>query len=466
MKSRFFWKIFLWFWLAMLVIALTTAFFSNYVIRQHYMPLKNNALISAYTVATKEIYMYAGPRGVVDLFQRFYQESGAELYLINERGKSVLTYEFPDTPNFILSLLQRNTPPEAFYKKGPWMLGPQISTFDGHEYRILAKLPPARGILDKNNLLMWWTRFTIAFIIISVICYLLSLYITRPIRKLKTAAMEIGKGNLEVRVANQLSSKVDEIADLATEFDRMAAQLQNLLDVQTKMLHDVSHELRSPLTRLQVALELAQRQQGQNLEKAFDRIGLECERLDELVGEILSWSRLQVLRKPPKKPIELVKFLTQIIKDANYEFMSLATKAELVCELDSLITLANERLLRRAIENVLRNALRFTEVGTPVQVHLRLVTKEQWVYIDIDDGGPGVPEQELKNIFMPFYRLQGRQKNQQANYGLGLAIAEQAMKIHQGHISAKNREPQGLSVCLRFPQLTEDSPNLSVDKHK
>lgn len=292
-------------------------------------------------------------------------------------------------------------------------------------------------------------RLLVIFLVAGIVSFLLARYLTRPLRSLRHASQRVAAGDLSVRVTPELRSADAEIAALGRDFDRMAERVEELVVAQQRLLTDVSHELNSPLARLRVALELARQKAGGAAEAPLDRIEREAERLSVLIGEILTLTRLEQGEPPPREPVELGALIEEIVRDADFEAGSDGRRV--VLEGSASITLlGDEELLRRAIENVVRNAVRFAPEGT--EVTLRVEEDEERVTIRVRDRGPGVPDEALRSIFVPLYRVERDRDRKTGGAGLGLAIAERAVKLHGGTIEAENAEDGGLLVTLRLPR--------------
>jgi two-component system, OmpR family, sensor kinase len=277
---------------------------------------------------------------------------------------------------------------------------------------------------------------------------LLAWYLSRPIRYLRWAFAAVSRGRLETRVTAMMGRRRDEIADLGRDFDRMAQQLQQLILSQQRLLHDVSHELRSPLARLQAAIGLA-RQDPRKTEASLDRIERETTRLDELVGEVLTLSRLEAGTGAGRRErLDLVELVAAVADDARYEAQAhgrdvgFAGTGEMLAEVHG-------HLLHQAFENVIRNGVKFTGEGTAVEVEVARAASGGAMTVTVADRGPGVPERELESIFEPFYR--GEHGDRADGFGLGLAIARRAVEAHGGRVRARNREGGGLVVEIALP---------------
>ena len=276
---------------------------------------------------------------------------------------------------------------------------------------------------------------------------LLAWYLAKPIRELRGAFASAAAGDLDVRVAPAMGGRRDELADLGRDFDHMAGRLRDLMDAQRRLLHDVSHEIRSPLARLQAAIGLA-RQQPESREASLDRIEREAQRLDEMVGELLTLSRLEAgMGDGQKEIIGLTELVGMVVEDARFEAQAQGRKVEFAATAVAALCCQAE-LLHRAIENVVRNAVKFSPPGGVVAIKAGPVAGDR-AAITVSDRGPGVPESDLEAIFIPFYRAESGLRA--GGYGLGLAIAKRAVEAHGGSIRAANRVGGGLEVTLTLP---------------
>jgi two-component system sensor histidine kinase CpxA len=276
-----------------------------------------------------------------------------------------------------------------------------------------------------------------------LLCYWLALYLTSPVRNLEKAVERFGRGDLSARVG---SNRRDELGQLARTFDRMAERTETLLTAERRLLLDISHELRSPLARLGVAVELAR--SGDDANSALNRIQKESDRLNALVGQLLQVTRAEgdpsSLRRAPLRLDELVQ---QLVDDSSIE--AAAHGCELKYEKREPVTVAGDaELLRRAVENVIRNAIRYAPRETAVEVSVG--RDDGKVVVGVRDQGSGVPEEALPRLFDAFYRVEGDRDRASGGTGLGLAIARRAMELHKGSIRARNAEP-GLDVEMELP---------------
>ncbi|KYF56924.1 hypothetical protein BE08_22205, partial [Sorangium cellulosum] len=292
-------------------------------------------------------------------------------------------------------------------------------------------------------------RLLAIVVVTGLVAVVLARYLSRPIRVLRGATQRMASGDLSVRVSRQLAGADGETVALGRDMDRMAERIDELLETQRRLLRDVSHELRSPLARLNIALELVRRRSPPDVEPAFDRIERETERLNGMIGELLTLSRLETGRGMERtERVDLTALVEQLVEDAAFEAEQQGCSVELgaraACSLDG-----NGELLRRAIENVVRNAVRFTEPGTAVRVDLECAGGV--AELRVRDRGPGVPEAALGDIFRPFYRVDDHRARGAGGTGIGLAITQRAVLLHGGEVEARNAEDGGLVVALRLP---------------
>jgi two-component system sensor histidine kinase CpxA len=245
-----------------------------------------------------------------------------------------------------------------------------------------------------------------------------------------------------------MGNRRDELASLGADFDLMAEKIESLINSQRRLLGDISHELRSPLARLNVALELARQRAGDDAASALERIQHEAENLNEMIGQLLALTRLESGAEGMKKTaVDLVPLVTAISDDARFEAASRNRSVQLKSS-SRCTTVGNELLLRRAIENVVRNAVQYTAEGTAVEVE---VSCSDVAVITIRDHGAGVPENALVEIFRPFYRVDDARDREAGGVGLGLAIADRAVRLHDGSVKAANASEGGLLVTIILP---------------
>ncbi|MES2256923.1 MAG: ATP-binding protein [Pseudomonadota bacterium] len=290
----------------------------------------------------------------------------------------------------------------------------------------------------------------VAAVMVSLLfAALLAWYFSRPIRSLRQAFEAASHGDLAPRFSHVSGKRGDELSDLGRDFDRMTARLRSLIDGQTRLLHDVSHELRSPLARLQAAIGLAH-QQPDKMRASLERIEREGVRMDKLVGELLTLARLEAgALNAAREEISMADLLDEIVGDAEFEAASHDRAIELEGEADVAVT-GQADLLARAIENIVRNAIKHSPAGGIVRVELQVDAIARRLRIRVLDRGPGVAPADLQAIFEPFFRSSDTPKDVEG-HGLGLAIARQVVQAHGGGIAAENRHDGGLCVEIMLP---------------
>jgi two-component system sensor histidine kinase CpxA len=329
------------------------------------------------------------------------------------------------------------------------LVGRPATTAQGERVVLVAaaRRPPTLVDLLEPRVLLW--RLVLLTAGVGVVCYWLARTLTAPLTALRTAVGKLASGDLSARAAPSLTRRRDEIGELARDFDTMAARVETLLGAQRRLVRDVSHEVRSPLARLQVALELARSEGGGESAQHLDRIALEAARLEALVGQLLTLSRLEVAEGLAKRDtVDVVEVVEALVEDAAFEASQRAVQVRLLAETRPVLVEGEADRLASALENVLRNAVRYTAPASEVEVAVRQVDEQ--VEVAIRDRGPGVPEEYLERIFEPFVRVDSS-ASRQGGAGLGLAIAARAVALHRGTISARNRRDGGLEVLIRLP---------------
>ncbi|MBB5575627.1 MULTISPECIES: HAMP domain-containing sensor histidine kinase [Rhizobium] len=318
---------------------------------------------------------------------------------------------------------------------------------DGICYRISVAPEPnfLLNIIDNLALLVPWLSI---FVASTVAAAALARYLIRPVVHLRDGLSALAHGRFDVRIGNKMAGRKDEVTALAHDFDSSAARLQELQDAQQRLFHDVSHELRSPLSRLQAAVGVL-RQNPAKLDVMLDRMDREVERLDVLVGEILTLARLTAGSSLPLKTqsLDVIDLLNEILGDAAFEAQ--AREVSITPGVGGTFPAEVEgELIYRALENVIRNAVKYTATHSSISVSCE--TTGDLLKIRVTDQGPGVGRDELERIFQPFSR--GNNAVPEGGYGLGLAITRQAIERHGGRVSASLPAAGGLAITLEIPR--------------
>jgi two-component system sensor histidine kinase CpxA len=277
---------------------------------------------------------------------------------------------------------------------------------------------------------------------------------TKPVVRLRAATQRLAAGDLTARAGDPASRGRDEIAGLIRDFDTMATRLETLVKAQSRLLNDISHELRSPLARLNVALGLARQRSGPESATMLERIELEASRLNELIGRLLTLARLEDgEQRVPPTPVFLDEVVLSVAEDAEFEAQARHCHVHSAIPAGSWTVRGEASLLHSAVENVVRNAIRYTREGTTVEIRLEKTENSNGgeAVVRVSDCGSGVPPDALERLFQPFYRIDDARGRQTGGVGLGLAITERAVRFHGGRVAASNRAEGGLLVELHLP---------------
>jgi signal transduction histidine kinase len=324
---------------------------------------------------------------------------------------------------------------------------------DGAVYRMVFDPPPQRGPFSPP--FSWWVRamlLGVALAVSGLVSYLLARSISTPVRRLQAAAHTLSAGDLDARAGAEVTTRKDELGALGREFDSMADRLGSLIDARQRLLRDISHELRSPLARMEMAIGLARQDPGSTLEQ-LDRVERESDRLDQLIGHILEYARLE--RDPSTfefEDLDVAELVRQIVHDAEFESQSPPDRLRVTSD-DTVTLRGDPSVLHSAIDNVVRNALLHGDRQQPIEVTLS--NDADAVRIAVRDHGPGVRDDDLPHIFEPFYRAGAKDSIHVSTEGtgIGLAITQRAAALHGGEVTARNAEGGGLVVTITLPRV-------------
>lgn len=448
MKSLFL-KIFLSYWAAQ-ALFLALAILITVALRERGDSAVWDAQQSAVFNKAIQTYEQNGPTELRKYLDEQRDSLHTRAYLLDDQGREV---SGRDLPRWAESLGKGVEPPrrDLWQRVTPSPFRRQVQdAASGRHYILVAFLPP-NGPVGPGGV----PGLTIVIGIISsgLVCYLLARYLTSPVVRLRAATQRLAAGDLSARAGGLSSRRRDEMAQLVRDFDTMAERLEAAVNAQSRLLNDISHELRSPLARLNVASALAHQRAGVEAYSALERIDLEAERLNELIGGLLTIARLDSgSDSRQKSPILLGEMIEDIAADADFEAQGRNCRVESVIKEDCTV-MGAPTLLRSAIENVVRNAARYTQEGTCAEITLErsLGNHDAEAVIRIVDSGPGVPEEALDKLFRPFYRIDDARGRKTGGVGLGLAITERAVRLHGGTVRASNRSKGGLQLEIRLP---------------
>ncbi|HWQ55608.1 MAG TPA: ATP-binding protein [Bryobacteraceae bacterium] len=423
-------KILIWFWATLVITTIGSALIT---MRDQDRPALLDRLVEFELRAARAAYEQGGRQGLAAYLAQVHAAYRGRMIVTDRQGRDLVTGRTR------ADLVARAEERERFvmFRRGGMVV---VRTADDGQYRLFLLIPrrPRVGtwFLFPEH---WWVMA-----IGVLLCWVLAYHLTRPVRQMQKAVERFGHGELSAR---SNSKRGDELGQLARTFDRMADRIQTLLAAERRLLGDVSHELRSPLARLGVAVELAR--SGENRQAALDRIQKEADRLNELVGQLLQVTRAEgdpsALRSGR---VRLDLLLGDLAADGEIE--ARARGCEIVFAPAPACTVVGDpELLRRTVENVIRNAIRYAPAGTSVEVTLEC--GDPMAVVRVRDCGPGVPAEALPRIFDPFYRVEGDRDRASGGAGLGLAIARRAVELHGGSITARNAGP-GLLVEIALPK--------------
>jgi two-component system, OmpR family, sensor kinase len=409
--------------------------------------LKKWLSANEHSIADRDLYII-GPDGQDILGRRLSDSAARRLEYFNRESMSE-----PDS-EASPSLPPPPLPPPPPRNFRPQRAAPQIVGPDGSTYTVLLvpRRPSIFGALSLPGISLM--ILCIALVVSAFASWWLAQHLSAPIRRIQEGARALASENLDarggasLRVSAGFEDRKDELAVLARDFDAMADGLIANRAAVTRLLRDISHELRSPLARMRLAVGLARRPTADS-ERQLDRLEREIERLDDLIGQVLKLARLNGTDAPiEREPIDVDEMIEEIVHDANFEGAAKGCTISVEGSAGQTVN-GNRELLRSAIENVLRNAVRYSPPGAPVEVAVE--RSDAGLAVSIRDRGPGVPAADLERIFEPFFRVAESRDRDSGGEGIGLAITSQVMRAHGGSATAGNRPAGGLEVRLGLP---------------
>ena len=328
--------------------------------------------------------------------------------------------------------------------------GCQILSDDGNKYIAIIHIPSEMPGTNKDIFFVQARdMFPLLLIVCAILCFLMARYLAKPIVELQEASRRFANGDFSKKTIKSAMTRYDEIGDLANDFNNMAERLEAGINSQKRLFHDISHELRSPLARMQVGIELLQMKVPDSEKSLVERLEKDVTRMNVLIEEVLQFSKLENKQiSGPVEEVELGKALENVCSDAEFESKNKHKGVRLEIKQDCLIK-GNIALIERAFENIIRNGLRFTPENTFVEVSLERINNN--AVIKIGDHGPGVPEDQIERIFAPFYCIKSDRNPQNGGIGLGLSIALKAIQVHNGNIKISNKKEGGLLVTITLP---------------
>jgi len=450
MRSLF-WKIFLWFWATALLTAI--ALLLTFVLQPGGVPARWHAALSA----TAQMYGRAavgevergGAEAVASYLDDLNRNAHTQACLFDADGNAIAGHGCVSFQS-LAKIAATSTTPAFGFRYGLARVGLRVRGRIGASYIFATELPAGPRAAFGPNLLGLALHWGVALLVSGLICYLLTRHLTTPILRLREASCRLANGDLTTR-APGWETRHDELGELVRDFNSMGDRIEALVSSQRQLISDVSHELRSPLARLTVALDLARERMGND--PAFDHMEKDFDRLRDMVGRLLTVARLDSTASAAEmKVLNLSALVSEVVADADFEARTRDCTVQLSNTGDICVR-GNGDLLRSAIEDVIRNAVRYTASGTAVEVQLRRGDSggSASVVLTVRDHGPGVPDSELVNIFQPFYRVAAARDRQSGGAGLGLAIADRIARLHGGRICAANAAEGGLEIVFNLP---------------
>ena len=451
MNRRLFWKIFLPFWMAQAVLLGALYLRLHYRISSEHpwwiQPERREMPVLANLAA--QTYEQQGPAALGALLNHLSLPHRSQFWLVDAGGRDLSGRDVPPRVLSDAAIAEQREGLHHSYEAN--VLAASATTARG-QYTLIAELvPPPLSERIPGDII--WT-LKLGTIFSAVVCLLIAHYLTKPIERLRNATRQLARGNLDIVVGANLGRRRDEIADLMRDFDTMAAALRKQIKSERSLLSGVSHELRSPIARIRLALTLAREADAAERREMLDRIEQDAIQLDSMLEQILTVSRLESGQfKPEFEKFVLNDLVNEVVRDAQFE--AAARQVTITCQsaVEGIAVMADMRLLRSAVENVVRNAIFYSGEGGKVEVVITGTENRRGATVIVRDNGPGVPPDKMQLIFEPFYRVDDSRGSRTGGMGLGLAIANNAVIQQGGMILAQNVQPHGLEIQLMIPTI-------------
>ncbi len=435
MRSLF-WRILAAFWLALALVA-GLAMLLGRALNQDAWILSRHPALQGLAETLVQRYEVGGPDEVQRMLEQFKRRARIDVQILNDSGQPVVRGTFP--PRAAAFEARQHD------ERLPWrrLTEEYTSTRSGDSFLLIYRIPyPELEAWHRGSLLWPFSALGIALVVLALFSLALTLYITRPLNRLRRAVHDLGQTAYQQDSLARLSRRRDELGVLAGDFNRMGQRLQGLIGSQRQLLRDVSHELRSPLARLRIALALAERAGPEQREALWPRLSQECDRLEALISEILALARLDA-EPGATRPIAVRPLLVSLADDAR--LLHPDQRIEIRCPAELRLD-GWPDMLERALDNLLRNALRFNPAEQPVEIDASQA--DGLLCVQVRDHGPGVQPENLAQLGEPFYRAPGQAA---PGHGLGLAIARRAVERHGGTLALANHPGGGFVASIELP---------------
>lgn len=437
MRSLF-WRILASFWLAIALVA-GLSILLGHMLNQDAWILSRHPGLNTLASRWTQHYEQEGLESAQRFLERRKHRFGIDVQVLNDSGEAVVPGTFPRRAA-AFEARQHND-----QRRLPWRRLTQeyTSPDSGETYLLIYRIPhPALNAWHRESLLWPLSALGIALVVLTLFSLFVTLSITRPLNRLRGAVHDLGQTSYQQNSLARLAARRDEFGVLANDFNKMGARLQSLIGSQRQLLRDVSHELRSPLARLRIALALAERAEPEQRQALWPRLTRECDRLEDLISEILALARVDA-EQSHAEPVDLNALLGSVRKDAQLS----VPEQEIRLKAAPGLTLQGwPTLIERAVDNLVRNALRFNPPGQPIEIHA--AREPGRIVLSVRDHGPGVADEHLAQLGEPFFRAPGQEA---PGHGLGLAIARRAAERHGGNLMLGNHPQGGFVATLELP---------------
>ena len=454
-----YWKIFLGFWVTSLILGSSAVILSNALRQQSTIDMQG---LTPLKLVDRSVFIVRRLPDEIEEWKAQLAANDIHFHVAYEEKSPLSTPLFNDNIQQMIDALDT-----SIYQTQSSVtrlrIGRKERSITGEQIRFVLDMPGTNILKAKAWINDIGVQFTLGLVLSALVCFVLARYLTRNIKQLSIATRALASGDLSARAKLFNLSKNDELSQLGLDFNDMATALEISLENQKRLVRDISHELRSPLARLQIALEIARQKDSS---KELDRIEKEANRLNELIGQLLSMPDDSA---PLSDTIDLTELLESIIDDCTIEAEVKQVNLMLHTDCRESLVAATVAQLHSAMENIIRNAIHYTANNSQITIDLSLVNipntesdiqankniSGSYFQVSINDCGPGVPKDDLKQIFQPFYRVDRARNRDTGGYGIGLAIVQRVIQRHKGSVSAKNTEA-GLSVQILLPVMISD----------